>query len=194
MGEYASGRSGPLGVGIWVQGEAVAATAEVRAAIRTLRNRVSLLLTDGTVVPLKADMSVSRLGDAERDTLRALCTVLVASKSKRRHLTDATRVSQLVRDLANGALPVLPETTRTRRSTVEIMSAMTAFGLRHPLGGRPLPDEPAPDVESIVDRVMAHISANPYAQGVMIGPELVEATVRRFHAEVASWPFAALSD
>ncbi len=176
-----------------MEGDAIAATADIRSATRTLRNRFGRFLADGTVVPLKADFLYSS-GSAEHDTLRALCTVLATSERKRRQLADAARVNQLIRDLADGALPVLPETTGGRRSTVEILSAMTVLGLRHPLGGRPLPDEPTSDVEELVDRLVAHIAANPYAQGVNVPRDLAEGTVRRYYADVTPWPFGALAD
>lgn len=173
----------------------MAATADVRSATRTLRNRAARFLEDGDVVPLRADyLLASKLGTAERDTLRALCSVLATSERKQLCLTDPARVGRLIRDLAEGALRAMPQTMGARRTTTEVLTAMTALGLRHPFDGRPLPNEVETDFEGIVDRIVAHIAANPYAHGVDVEPDVVTAIVRRVYTEVEPWPFAALLD
>jgi hypothetical protein len=191
---YTSGRGGVIGVAIGVKGEAAAATAAVRAATNTWLSRFHRLVEDGTAVALRLDWRISRSVDAERDTLSALCRLLAERPPVRSRLADRHRVGMLIEAMATGAVRGRPDALGVRRSTMEVLAAMRSLGHRHRVGGRPLPGDPLPSVEMVVDQVLDHVARNPYAQGVSLERAAVAKLVNRHYLGIEPWPFAALTE
>jgi hypothetical protein len=191
---YASAQGGAIGVAVGVKGEAAAATAAVRAATNTWQSRFHRLFEDGTAVPLRADWRISRSVDAERDTLFALCRLLAEQPPVRSRLTDRHRVGMLVEAMAAGAVRARPDPLGVRRSTMEVLAAMRSLGHRHRIGGRPVPGEPLPSAELVVDQILDHVARSPYAQGVSLERAAVAKLVNRHYLGIGPWPFAALTE
>ena len=182
-------RGGAMGIGVRVDGDAVEATAPVRAATNTWLTWSSRLGRPGVVLPL---LPIGGSVDAERETLAALCTHLAQNPTIRPGLADPERGRRLIRDLAHGARRSGAEPSGLRRTTVEVLTALRGLGYIHRLFGRPLPsDKPAP-LETIVEQVLGRIRQSPYARHLSISPERAGRVIRRQYLDVEPWPFAAL--
>ncbi len=194
ISEWSSGRSGPIGVGLAVDGRYVEATMEIRRRRRSLMNRVNRSLQDGVVLPLCAIGHISDVLDDDRTMISVLCTVLAEREELRPRMNDSNRLHRLVADLMSRPHDPIPLHVGVRRRTLEILTALRALGYEHRLGGRPLPDETITSVDDLALQVLAKVRANPYAQGLNIDETTVREVVYRYYVAVAPWPIAALMD
>lgn len=194
IGQWSAGRSGPIGIGVGVDGDALAATAAVRAATRTWRNRLNRARQDGTVAPLYAIGHISGAVDADRQAIQALCALLALRPELRPRLAERGRVEQLASDLRTIRHHTPSYRMGTRRSTVEITTAMHLLGYEHRFFGRPLPDDQLPNEAEAVERVRQRIASNPYARGVHVDDGAIPEVIHKTYLGVEPWPFRALTE
>jgi hypothetical protein len=194
IGQWSAGRSGPIGIGVGVDGDSLSATAAVRTAIRTWRNRLNRWLQDGSVVPIYAIGHVSGAVDADRQAIQALCALLVLRPELRPRLAERGPVEQLASDFRSIRHHTPGYRMGTRRSTVEITTAMHLLGYEHRFFGRPLPDDQLPNEAEAVERVRQRIASNPYARGVHVDDEAIRAVIDKDYLGVEPWPFRALTE
>lgn len=192
ISEWASARGSRIGTGVAVKGRYTDATSSLRRATRIWRNRLSRFNMYGVVVPLCAIGHTSSAVNADRDVSEILCTLLADRPDIRRHLDERGRVERLAQDLRSNRLTIPRYRTGVRRVTMEVLTAMRGLGYEHKFYGRPLPDDPVPELGEVITRVLDRVRANPYAQGVEIEEGQVRAVVERAYLRVEPWPVRAL--
>ena len=145
-----------------------------------------------TDVPLLPRLWRSVRGARHLDLLLALCALLRARPALR---PDPARGRRLLDDVSRSHLSLIVPNLDGgfRWDSMEILQAMAALGLRHEIGGRPVPGDPLGDAEELAARVQDRIAASRWARDVDIAPDRVLALVRSHHTDIAPWPFAALT-
>lgn len=180
------------GISVWVQPATDAVRAVRKAATSGALgalNRWDML--GAGEIPLAHGTRVSL--SASGATLAALCTLLAQSESARDRLADAQRVARLCEALKTRALPAHGHKLGVRRRTVEVLTAMDKLGIVHPIDGRPMPGERPDPPEVLLDRVLASVAHNPWADGDIDRADALE-LIRAEYTDVEPWPFEALAD
>jgi hypothetical protein len=184
------GRSGSIGVGVEGAGSYAAPVAALRRRHRTYPNLVDRLADRANVAPLYAARTINGRVDADRDALQMLCRRLAGTPAWRPQLGDPARVGRLLHDLASHDHASIEPSTGLRRRAMETLMVMQQQGFRHAARGRPMPDDPRPDGDEVVDVVLRRLAANPLA--LAVDEEYTRALVHRHYLDVTPWPFAAL--
>lgn len=190
LDDWFFGRGGPVGVAIRAGGRDARALTRLREQRRTVWNLIDRRGDRATLTPLYAARTINLRVDADRVALVVLCQALARRSEWRPQLADPARVAQLLRDLASTDHAEVAQKAGVRRRGVETLLAMKQLKLEHPLSGRPLPDEPRPDSEQVVQAVLEKVRANPYA--LAADEPYVRKFVHRYYLDIAAWPFAAL--
>lgn len=77
------------------------------------------------------------------------------------------------------------------RDRTDVRVALELLGYRHS-HGRPIPGDPMPAADEVLDAVLAALAANPYRRGRQTPRADVDAAVRAYYLDVEPWPFSAL--
>jgi hypothetical protein len=186
---WSSSRSGPVGVAVQVSralqpvlDPVVDATPDHLGVFRD-RSRVPLVRGWG-MTDQSSWLDIQQLG--------GVLAVMGARPDLRPRLAEPRRVRRLVADLEAWPVGAGPDPGGIRRSTTEVIAALRMAGYRHPYG-RPLPCEPLPPLDEVVDAVESRLAANPFMEGRHIERHRVEDVVRHAYLDVAPWPLGALS-
>lgn len=129
----------------------------------------------------------------QRDTVDALCRLLAERPQLRVHLDDRARMEDLIAAMQARAMTAFVFSEGFRRLKVEVQSALAALGYIHHIGGRPIPGDSLDDVETIVTRVFEHWGEGRWTADFHPSRDDVAKLVRRWYADPAPWPFAALT-
>ncbi len=187
--QYATSRSGPIGVALGLKGRHVAETAALRRRVGGWRTRFDRILEDGTVVPLHAK---SIGGGDGLDSIRVLGSLLSRFKVIRAGLRDQAAVEAVAASLRADEFRPAIEATGLRRSTVDILAALRSAGFSFSVGGRPLPWEQRLDTDEAVNRVLGHLHASPYTRDQNYTEQQVRPLVEQHYTTVPEWPVAPL--
>ena len=184
---------------IHAKGEGVNVIAPILMALAassrrfTSRNPIRHALDHGPVVPLHRPWTRSTYGLwAERATIWALLRLLASRPKLRPRLLDQARAVRLGRDMEANKLGYVAPDAGVRRSTTEIVTAMTKAHVVHPLGGRPIPGDPLIPRNEAIDSVMHRLAENPFAKGVNVDAATVSAQLDNRYYRVEPWPFRSL--
>lgn len=190
IGRWDYGRGGDIGTGV----EGTGSYAESLGGLRVRRGPVAAVtdLFDSRthIAPLYWARTLNTRANADRAAVQALCRALSMHPDWRRQLLAPARVSRLLEDLACQPHGAIEPAAGVRTATMEVLQVMTSFGLVHRFHGRPLPDEPRPDPDEVVAKVVAALGSNPY--GSHPDAATVSALVHKHYLDVAPWPFTAL--
>ena len=188
--QWTWGHSGPIGVAVEGAGAYATPTRQLRKRRRTLASLIDRIGDRSNVAPLYAAHTINTRVDADRDALAVLCQTLARRPAWRPQLGDSANVTQLLRDLAARDHGAVQPRTGIRRQAMESFIVMQQVGYQHPLAGRPLPDEPRPDDEEVVQAVLHHLVANRHA--LPADEYYVRAFVHRHYLDIGPWPFESL--
>jgi hypothetical protein len=112
----------------------------------------------------------------------------------RGRLSDPDRAGTLLTDLKASSLGVRPEKSGVRSQSVEIHMAVRKAGLRHQLGGRPLPQDQLPSRDDAMEAVRAAIRVNRFAVAKHHSDQEIGEVVDADYLEIEPWPFWALTE
>lgn len=190
IGRWDYGNGGDIGTGVQgtgSYGESLGGLRARRGPVAALADHVD---SRTRIAPLYWARTINPRVDADRAAVQALCRALAIRPDWRRQLLAPARVTRLLGDLAGQPHRAISPKAGVRTATMETLQVMTSLGLVHRFHGRPLPDEPRPDPDEVIGKVMAALAANPY------GSHPDEATVSRLvhkhYLDVTPWPFHAL--
>jgi hypothetical protein len=194
VSQQLSGRT--FGIGVVVTGQLDADARAIYGATTTRSQRLSGFVPGGArqhVVPIVVARFVYT--EFEYPVLRTLCQVLADRPELRSALADPSRVGRLAADLSSTNLKFAPDHAGSgvRPSSVDLGVAMARCGYHHKYN-RPLPGDPLPTVDEIVDRVQQRLHQNPPGPGHDVEREDIERLARRAYLDVEPWPFQALFD
>jgi hypothetical protein len=104
---------------------------------------------------------------------------------------DPQRLARLAADMSRRMLPFQTSGGGIRGQTVDIEYAMTRCGFVHRFN-RPLPGEPMPSVDEVVDRVAERLAHSRSPSARSIARSAIQRIARSEYLAVEPWPFAAL--
>ncbi|WP_263731907.1 hypothetical protein [Cellulomonas sp. SG140] len=179
-----------IGAAVRGGGSHAAGIEQLRRRRRSFASWVNRIGRGRNEAPLDAAGTINARVEADLRALAVLCVTLARKSDWRAQLGDRARVVQLLRDMDAADHGLVLEKTGARRRTMETLIALRMAGYEHPVGGRPLPDDPPLDDEAVVAAVLHRLQANRYA----LPPDeaQVSAVVHREYLDVEPWPFAAL--
>lgn len=189
--QWQPGESNAAGVAVLITGSARAKCVEVIHAINSLGRRLTERDQAYASLPIVRSDSPAHTFEAERDTLRALVSMLESRTNLRARLDDRERMQRLVRELSVGCVALPRPTKALSRDRIDIRTAIVQSGLVYE-HGRPVPGDPTVGLEEASGRVLDALHLNRHRQGRPVDEATVTAMVRHSYCDVEPWPFRAL--
>lgn len=180
----------PIGVAVHGTGRYAEPFTQLRRQHGVLRRIGDRLNDRPDTLPLWAAFGQARGMRADLFAMEALCRALSSHPQWRAQLGVPSRVAQLLWDFAAQVHSPVPERTGGRRKSTEFFMTMQILGFQHRLWGRPLPDEPRPDLDVVVGAVVKALTANRSA----LPPDepWIRKMVHKHYLDITPWPFVAL--
>lgn len=191
---WTAGELGPSGVAVGLGAGYVARATRVRKAARGWRVHLDTSSSRRRLIPLWPIDVVSLGAENDRRAVEVVASLAASRPSVRERLSDEDRVRRLIDDMRDMRWAIEPFRMGGRRRVVEVLTTMRLLGYEHRFGGRPLPGEPLPTADEVVETVLAKVHDSPYTSGLSFDERFVRDVVERHYLSVEPWPVAALLD
>ncbi len=189
--QWQRGKSNAAGVAVLVTGDLRISCARLIRETSDLGHRISEHDQAYGIMPIVRSSSPAHTCEAERDTLRALVSLLQRRRDLRERLDDHQRMNLLVAELNSGCVPRPTTLTTVTRDRIDIRTAISQAALVH-RHGRPLPGETTVPCTDAVARVLDVLGSNRHRGDRPIDESLVTAMVCEAYCDITPWPFTAL--
>jgi hypothetical protein len=199
FGWWVVDRAGGHGLAVDVSGAAAEVTVDLRERCTNLWRSLHRLTSDAerpiSSIPIDASATAWTRA-SELALLNALGRLLAERPGTRDRMREPGCLDRLLADMRDDAR----HRHRSggvdggiRPKTVDIETELRAIDLRHPLDGRPVPGDPVPDRDDVIEQVVARVARHPFAAQMKVTRHDVARIVDHDYFDVDPWPFGALT-